>query len=236
VILEFCGLPGSGKSTLEAEILPQLERHNFRIVMREELEEEFLRCRILGNSLPGRFVFYGTISLSLIASFLRSGRIRDLFVPVRVRTAYWLLKDVRLYAFFLESDLNSPSSKVVYAASEGIFQHSVNLIAWGGDGFLPLVEQALSALEFDSVRVVLTELPVSEAERRILSRGIPCTWPKQAQSAASIPATLNRYATALGIVMPLIERRIGKMIRVDTEKHTGESVQVVMEALYSGRN
>ena len=45
MIIEFCGLPGAGKSTLEAAVLAELGRRNRLVISREVLVQELISAQ-----------------------------------------------------------------------------------------------------------------------------------------------------------------------------------------------
>lgn len=183
MIVEFVGLPGAGKSSLEAALLQQLKLAGVDTHGRRRLVEQLISgCSPLPRDRIG---FFRRISTALYKSSLLtdcllgktvSMRAADLGSRHRFRALLRVSEDMRLY----RSEQVALASKRCVNLSEGLCQHLAALEVWRmllGGGFertLPLPESKLAGCR---ALVVYVDVPEAVALERLLARGCPPSWP-----------------------------------------------------------
>ncbi|RME60465.1 MAG: hypothetical protein D6780_03330 [Candidatus Dadabacteria bacterium] len=136
MIIEFCGIAGSGKSTQARALIKNLRSLSLQSCYTlKEKEKEIIRQREIS-----KLFFYFKIWAKLAMLTVSEEPFWNLFSPTKTTVPYWLMKDIVLYTF-LKKELRG---KDLVIAEEGIIQHTASL----------KVRRSLVSLEEKALKVI----------------------------------------------------------------------------------
>lgn len=206
VIVEFTGLPGAGKTTLENAIAAALNARGCKVLRRADVKTSYLRKnfyegyrRESGLQIPLRLLFYGR----LMGGFLRAYRAHGLNLggiarPGRFFPCLWLYEDAVLFNHFLEEHRDEPWRENVFLPGEGIVHHSACVRVWAGGAYARIGEAWRNKFGGRDIFVFHVHVPAEEALRRLKVRGLPDTWPGPAKRCeAEIMQVLADFEDAI---------------------------------------
>ena len=184
MIVEFFGLPGAGKTSLESALLEALAPRGLSIVSRDEAVSELIDAWSGIRRDPPSLLSRGS------SAFYRWRLVRDALTarpplldlsalrhPHLVRAARRVAENARLYPW-----LRKPASgNRIAILCEGIIQHLIAYTAWrellGARDATPDLGALLRPLLQSDSMLVHVDLPVADAQQRLLARGAPPLWP-----------------------------------------------------------
>jgi len=184
VIIEFIGLPGAGKTSLERALLAEIKRRGRAVMSRAEAVEAL--ASVCSPFSRDRGVLLRRLStlcykLSLIREFIAlTGELLvcgDLLHLHRMRAAMRVVEDLRLHRLGGSAQMAGR----ILNLSEGLGQHLIALWAWRGllgparklKPFRDLVSSHFSA---NSLLIHIV-VPEAVAAARLHARGVPPLWP-----------------------------------------------------------
>jgi len=213
MILEFAGLPGVGKSSLETKLLAQLVARALPLLGRKELESLF--CRSKFSDRDFRYVYYFELwARFLLYSFSRL-EILSPFISRWCAPGYWFLKDKDLSSFYLTNALgNGCKIPAFYCPSEGLIQHTANLRVWEGEDVL-LARDWSEGIDCSGIALVFCELKMEVAFERFWQRGVPDSWPSSCTKKGAAFKVFRRFKSALQLTLKEFEQGGGQVFRVD---------------------
>lgn len=184
MIVEFLGLPGAGKSSLERALITEIKRRGWKVMSRAEAVEALaLQCSPFPRDRAAVFRRLSTLcfKLSILRECLAiNGGLLvwgDLMHFHRMRAAMRLVEDLRLHRL----GRSALKSGHILNLSEGLAQHLVALSAWrvllGAAGRLDLLRHCASTLFSPNSILVHVIVPESVAAARLHDRGLPALWP-----------------------------------------------------------
>lgn len=205
MILEFCGLPGAGKSTLEREIVAILAQRGHPLLRRDETVIQYIRATLWSgytrNSMTRRFVT-AAYKASLLRSAFSPRVMRHnpvSFAKVhRLRTSMRLAEDIRLCEWFASNQ----SAAHLLDLSEGPTQHLSACYAW--QDILHRNEMSSRVVAPINVRhqphhrlIIHVNVPIDVAFKRLRRRGVPERWPKNVSPRSVVEAFARALSKTL---------------------------------------
>lgn len=188
MIVEFAGLPGAGKSSLEKAVIKKLESRGWSAKPRDAAVRSlaarcspFPRDRCTISRRLSTLCYKSSLLWELLSNSERLLSLMDFLSIHRTRAALRVIEDLRLHRL---GNCDEPAQQIINT-SEGLAQHVIALSAWrkklGSQGHLEFSQHLRSSnFAADSVLVVVsTEKSVAEA--RLTARGIPELWPRQVE-------------------------------------------------------
>ena len=203
MILEFIGLPGAGKTTLEAELIRILKERGIYIFTREEILGDFIRTHIFkpysrGHLLrqPVTGLYYAYLNSVLILRLLRLWMLPIVFHKAAAKSGYWTIESAILTRHTLQHLKDGKPSHLVMM-SEGFFHHLACMYAWAGPSAMKMLSEApYDRSAMNSVFVVHVSVEKEVAINRLLQRGIPETWAHTGPSLRRTLRTARRWCSA----------------------------------------
>ena len=209
MILEFCGLPGAGKSTLERELVAILAQRGHPLLLRDEAVIDYIRAKLWsGYSQTSAMRRFATAAYK--ASLLRATFAPRImhhnpvsFAKVHLlRTSMRLAEDIRLSEWFA---FNLPATSLL-VLSEGVIQHLSACHAW--QDILRRRERSGSVAASITMhdqphhRVIIhVNVPIDVALKRLRRRCVPAKWPNGVSPktvvdafSRALPHTMARQA------------------------------------------
>ena len=189
MLIEYIGLPGSGKSSLEKAISQKLNSKDLQVISRNEAVD--LLCASIFPISRGGNVIFRKISSGLYKVLLYVDTLLglytytiplDFFIPHRTRAAMRIAEDIRLYKFS-SSEIFSKSYLLL---SEGILHHLSALHFWRSpynhEYYFRVPEEIKNLLTATKTVVVYIELSAENASLRLQRRGRPKFWPRHLET------------------------------------------------------
>ena len=184
MIIEFLGLPGAGKSSLEQALIREFEERNRQVLTRAQAVDmlassysPFPRNRSPFLRKISTLAYKLVLLKNVINKLGRQFSLWDLLHIHRIRAAMRVIEDLFLYRM-------PPSlmkQEEILIISEGIGQHLVGLHAWrqllgkssqeNFECFLETANLSHRAL------IIYIDIPEKLAEVRLNARGVPDLWP-----------------------------------------------------------
>lgn len=205
MIIEYAGLPGSGKSTLRSAFLSLANRAGTKVYERETLQQELIASLIpLNRSGPLRRLSTAAYKLLLIrnamtnrAAHLEPG---ELFKAHLVRASQRLIESQLLFSHAEHLD----GLLTWIDLDEGVCQNFISLQVWRR-----LLEPGNDRVSYDWLKqhfenqphaLVTLELPAGAALQRLSGRGRPPLWPRDIPSDEILDAYQQELATVQSIL------------------------------------
>lgn len=234
MIIELCGLPGSGKSTLEERLRQSLINQGFRIFSTSEIERTIITFfgpfRIVGTGLKfkiGKLWLYSKIILKTFRALSLFNSTAILLSPVKFKTCYWLIKDRELYRFILTLPTQLTGGNWCYLTSEGMVQHALGVIVWGGESLKIFATNTLHDFTSDKINVYYLRLSVEQALQRTASREIPKSWPNSSRTQEAFERVITKYDQELRNFLPVLQSYSFSL----RELNASESPDTILAAL-----
>jgi hypothetical protein len=217
VILEFTGLPGAGKTTVERQVVERLVSHGVDLIERQSIIGRYIRERYCGSYRPD-FVLRRPITAIYRAGIWRrhfgwrlgTGVLHDITNPV----GYWLTEDVHLVRFCREKMADAFGGlREVWNFSEGFSHHLASTIAL-------LHEPAARFTRFapydrGTARrwvVVHVDVPFEIALDRLSRRGRPASWRRDPRGNGPI---LRAFEDSIPRALELASQSDVRIERID---------------------
>jgi len=204
MITEIIGLPGSGKSTLLKQLIAQSDSS----VQLIELKSPYTQFR--------RVVLGIKAYISLSTQIPVISKLKPEFKKEFSRNLFWAARDRNL--------IGSMTDRSSYLMDEGIVQHLLGLIVWGGEQYWPLVESLIHQwIPKENLQCLNVEVPQELALERLKRRGAPCTWSAGIES----DQILNRYEAALSKMVPFLRQRGVTVHQINTLTPPQDTIQLL---------
>ena len=219
MIVEYTGLPGSGKTTLQQTLARPLERFGVTPMHRYELQQKVIQQRIsLDRSSWLRRVssaaYMAQLAIRAMTSSETRLRLTELASPHLIRAAQHCIESQLLYEYIGQQNRGCWCD-----LDEGVTQHFCSLRVWRR-----LLKPKQQSISYDwlanhyqrqpHVLVRLT-LPSKVAIERLEKRGRPSLWP------AEIPTVeiLEAYQEELGTIDRLLQNQenMVSQVRIDAD-------------------
>ena len=204
MIIEFIGLPGAGKSSLERALLVEFNRRGWGVMSRAEaIEALALDCSPFPRDRGALLRRLSTLcyKFSLMRECIAfTGELlawRDILHLHRMRALMRVLEDLRLHRLGASTRM----TRRILNLSEGLGHHLVALRAWRRL-LAPTEELNLSQLLASSrfaagSLLVYIVLPVPVALARLNARGVPALWPATVEPADVLQAFIDGLSSLL---------------------------------------
>lgn len=174
MILEFLGLPGAGKSTLEHAIIAAMNRSGERFDSREVLVQALIEAQV---PIPRSSSLLRKVSTALYKQKLLQSALRIGLAPNEVVNGVLRRAALRVAESAALTQLAAAHQRRVNL-SEGLAQHQLAMMAWRG--LYGRSEAPLTPAVDSAPRLVLSlDLPAEESARRLAARGRPELWPSR---------------------------------------------------------
>lgn len=200
MILEFAGLPGSGKSTLNGLLIAEIGRQGLRVYGRKDLERALItnKFRHFRARPAGLFLFSINLWWQYLAFSITEGTVLNAIRPYKCSPGYWLLKDLAICSFLRTERHNSylTRDKCLYCPDEGIVQHTTTMKIWEKHGNR-LAGRWRECCDAKQMIIVCPRVPVQTAFQRLWRRGIPKSWPSNCRRQNEVMEFLLDYEKAL---------------------------------------
>jgi len=220
VIIEFAGLPSSGKSTVEKLLMGSLKKKGYFVQDRHEFRQRsaipFLGCRTDRNAWIHKartaFRWWSFISKTLY-------RDPEYLIGANMNRVHTILSTVRLYDDYdiIKSYSAKRQNLTTLNIAEGTYHHLVALNVWRGfhkkssGCYIP--GSLLSSLDaFQGQILIKTDLKVAVAKQRLTRRGLPRGWPAN----LDIDCILNKFEFYDGLLSDRLPSGCYKVLRIDT--------------------
>ena len=250
MIIELTGLPGAGKTTSEPWILSCLKKHHIRTISRSELRTWYIKENIFRgyeNNFAARFLsnrcYQFLIYKKLFDAGLGAGIISESICKPRRGVLSWLGEDIRLSEYFLQKFPISGEPPSIYFPHEGFVHHSACFKVWGGRGFPDLQGKLLNQIPSKNFVIFYFKISVEEALDRVMTRGIPETWPAYINSSSKVKEILLRFNEAIEGAVDRFKARGVKEIEIDAsvdpqlmESKVREVMETNIKIIQSNRN
>lgn len=208
MIVEFIGLPGAGKTTLEAELIRILKERGTHIFTREEITGDFIRTHIfklysrghlLRQSVTG--LYHAYLYSVLVLRLLRLWMLPIIFHKAAAKSGYWTIESAILTRHTLQHLRDGKPSHLVMM-SEGFFHHLACLYAWAGPTAMKMLgEVPYDRSGMDTVLIIHVSVQKEVALNRLLKRGIPETWP----SGANPEKAIESFSRAIEEILHFVD-------------------------------
>ena len=224
MIVEFVGLPGAGKTTLENALVDALARRGVPVMRREEAVSTYITDYVGISRTRSSILRRLSTALYKLRLFLMTMarpspllELNSLKRPHLLRAALRLAEDQCLYRW-AEQHLQHPT---VLDLAEGYSQHSAALLVWrkllGSRHEEPaLTSPRLSVTDGAAqALVVYVDLPQASAQTRLLRRGIPPFWPRHTDP----DAVMTAFSRSIGQVVHAVSSIQGMyVLHIDAAK------------------
>ncbi len=184
MIIEFCGLPGAGKSTLEAAVLAELERRNRLVINREVLVQELIGAQNSVQRDAG--AVRRRISTGMYKAHLYKHALEVSGLSVLESRHSHVRRAAMRVAESVALQTNFDHGRGIANLSEGLAQHSLSLHVWRSLYGCANDRIQQETQPDENVVVVSLDLPAATAISRLEARGRPSFWPTQFSTEAII--------------------------------------------------
>ena len=174
MIIEFVGLPGAGKSTLERLVLARLESEGAIVTSRQMITEAFVRSTTAlsrdGNAILRRISTAGYKAMLLRAALGSHTRLRLREFPhAHLRNVATRCAESHLLAAYAAHHAE------VVNLSDGRFQHRLSVAVWRAmAGF----DDRIAPPPYDANSLIVNlDISADQAFERLQARGRPEAWP-----------------------------------------------------------
>ena len=237
MILEFAGVPGCGKTTIESLLMPRLQERGLRFISRRQLERMMIAARApvatmreAPDALIGRTWLYSTFSKDLFKELVSGGGFSTMFSKVTRSSVYWLLKDKILSSFFLSEVELLTDSSIHYAPSEGLVQHAAATKVWCGSGIEKFMLKHLEEAVLRRLTIVYLTVPPDLGFQRLQLRGAPTTWPKPYnQDREACSNIFERFDTELSCLIQKCREKKSRVIELDASNDAATTVENILK-------
>ena len=186
MVIEFLGLPGSGKSTFEAELIHFIREDTGRVWEKNELVRSAIKEQFWSHYCqehPARRLMTLSYKMALAADGFGKSMwrvnpywpfYRHLMVP-----GMRLSEDLRLCNWLAHKEQKG----LFYSLSEGLVHHLCAILSWQellgkrkivSDAWL----QDILSVNSPKRLACYVHAPIEVAYQRLLSRGVPDVWPR----------------------------------------------------------
>ena len=211
MIVEFFGLPGAGKTTLENATLRVLAQRGITPLLRDDAVSSYIaswshvpRDRFTPARRAASALYKARLFGQSLISTPRLLRPAEVAVPHLVRSATRMAENTYLYPW-----IRSRSHEFGIAVlCEGIVQHAIAHSAWRTllRPARPAIatNRLLDAILGEDNLLVQVKLPVRQATARLATRGAPQLWP----ASVSHAAVQDAFAAATARLIPELPCKI----------------------------
>ena len=216
MLVEFAGMPGSGKSTLYNSLIEgytSQELSNF-----EKLEEAYLEHCVpaflfpTSGLYPKKTLFYWRF----LKYCINQNYLSDFFDNFKRSICYWYLKDISLTSFAV-----GELSKEAYVLDEGIVQHATGLLAWEKERYRSILDLSSKICVTKPWLVFYINISVEEALGRVEERGYPNTWRKEDRSREKLHEVLGNYSKYFPEIIGFYKDLGAEIIELSSEHDPG---------------
>ena len=192
-VIEFIGLPGTGKTTAVSLLRQQLEKKRVPLVGWKDVLQEFAQSQIYARyRLPFRWRRYlavrGFVALlykSLITRIdvgnrWHARRLLRTWNKAERRRWRWLAEDQLLLSHFHSHHWARVGKAETLLVSEGLVHHVASMQAWCEGIDNAYLDQMVASAICEGTVIVHVRVPVATAVERLCQRGLPHAWPKLA--------------------------------------------------------
>lgn len=228
MIVEYAGLPGCGKSTLERRVTARLQERGVDVVGRREVERRYIRtkcgrpCAHLDSIAKAGLYIHIWLRYT-IRSILTGYPTRSL-QRCKGSPGYWAEKDLLLYTYYLTNhreNFREARMPELYCPSEGLVQHLAGSRVWfmvdNRDNL-----QVLEELPLELLCIVRPAVPVEEAFKRFIVRGIPRSWPASIKTEQDLRSIHACYVEILEVLLDRFKAHGARVIDVDLSGATNQ--------------
>ncbi|MCP4408668.1 MAG: hypothetical protein GY807_13055 [Gammaproteobacteria bacterium] len=221
MIVEYAGLPGCGKSTLERRVTARLQERGIDVVGRREVENRYISKKYgrpyarLGS--VARAGLYLQIWLRYAIRSVLAGHPTRSLQRWKGGPGYWAEKDVLLYSCYLANHrkyCREARMPELYCPSEGLVQHLAGSRVWFKTNNRNDL-QVLEKLPLELLCIVRPVVPVEEAFKRFIVRGIPHSWPASIKTEQDLRSIHARYVEVLEVLLDGFKAHGARVIGVD---------------------
>lgn len=205
MILEFCGLPGAGKTTLEKALVAALIQHSHQIRERDQVTVDYIRATIWSGYSHGATIRRAVTALYkarlLVAAFgseIRRHNPAGFTKAHLLRCSMRLAEDICLGEWFAAT----MQADVIANLSEGMTQHLAACTAW--QQTLRRKSRADDATSPVPIRhaphrrvIIHVDVPREVALERLRRRGVPAYWPRHVPAEEVVDAFARGLRHAL---------------------------------------
>ena len=209
MIIEFIGLPGSGKSLCDHLLTKELDARKVATVADANVTNEFIGqkiCRRLGMSIgTRRHLFPRAVTSSLYQARVFSIALKNRATTGSLFAGYrrfqrlphsWLAESMLLSDFFASGCFSEPN-QCVYLTSEGVFHLLAAIMVWNKKSNSTLLDKWISRHAHSRIKTIRVSVPVEEAIERVWQRGIPRSWPVKQQSKSCVKTIIEDFHAAI---------------------------------------
>jgi hypothetical protein len=199
MIVEFCGLPGAGKTTFEAAVVAALSRAGRKVMKRDEVRQAYIRATIWPYHSAGSpmrrlitALYKGRLLLASVKLEIRNGGLWRLAGKTPLLCSMRTAEDTFLMSWFSTTH----SDETIFIMHEGVAQNLAAERVWreilpSGAGRMP--DPAVEPFGRLHRRIIVhVEVPESFALERLMKRGIPSSWPRKI-AAQRVISAFQRY-------------------------------------------
>ena len=218
MIIEFIGLPGAGKTSLQTALHQHLSASNIVVRDRYALQQAYLKAL---SPLPrsgffrrlGTLVYKGQLSVRLYNDHSLGHQHSDLFNRHLWRCGQRCLESGALLHASQDKHLDE-----LHDLDEGAGQHRCSLRVWQrwsgkAEGQLASHDWISTQIEGQEVCFIVLDLDLNTALERLQARGTPAYWPN-----APVEKVLDLYQQELDLLHDWLQSKVTakqRIIRID---------------------
>lgn len=214
MIIEFCGIPGGGKTTLEEALMREWAKKGLSVLTRREAVQSVIQRKRKLKGRASTALYRARVWGDVYAARLRFGFWEGQWPRARAMPLYWLCE---------ERGFHKAAGDNVWNISEGVAQHFAACKVWNGDAaksLIPLLE------DIGPVCIVYVTTPAALALGRLKERGIPRSWPAVRQE--DLISVLCKFQDQIDQTIEIISKnKFVQVFRTD-----GEDPQMLAETIH----